>query len=158
MPRKHRYKRKTFRGGFSLTDSWGNLTQGASSWWGSTKSKLGMGSSPTTSYGSYGSTSGTTQNYGDNSDTTQNYGDNSGTTQNYGDTSSTTPSYGGKSKKRRQMRGGYKSYTPTNGLAAHGASFSGQTAKPHTWVGGKTRKRCSGGKHRHTKSCKHRKH
>jgi hypothetical protein len=138
MPRKHRYNRKTFRGGFSLTDSWGNLTQEASSWWGSTKSKLGMGSSPTTSYGSYGNTSGTTQNYGDNSGTTQ--------------------SYGGKSKKRRQMSGGYKSYTPTNGLAAHGASFSGQTAKPHTWVGGKTRKRCSEGKHRHTKSCKHRKH
>jgi hypothetical protein len=150
MPRKHRYNRKTFRGGFSLTDSWGNLTQGASSWWGSTKSKIGMGSSssPTTSYGSYGDTSGNTQNYGDTS----------GTTQNYGDTSGTTQTYGGKSKKRRTMRGGYKSYTPTTGLAGHGASFSGQTAKPHTLVGGKTRKRCRGGKHRHSKSCKHRKH
>jgi hypothetical protein len=74
------------------------------------------------------------------------------------DTSSTatTSSYGGKNKSRR-MKGGYKAHTPTTGLASHSSSFSGNTAKPHTWVGGKTRKR-HGGKHRCSKSCKHHKH
>ena len=67
-----------------------------------------------------------------------------------------TPSsiYGGKSKKRR-MKGGLKGYTPTTGLASHGTSFSGPTAKPHTMVGGKTRKRHCGRKHKHSKSCRH---
>lgn len=67
--------------------------------------------------------------------------------------------YGGKSKRRR-MRGGFKDNTPTTGIAANAASFSGNTAQAHNWVGGKTRKRRHhrSKKHRHTKSCKHRKH
>jgi len=72
------------------------------------------------------------------------------------------PSYGGrrsrKNCRKRNMRGGFKGFTPTTSLAAHSASFSGQTAKPHTMVGGKTRKRHGGRKHRHSKSCKHNKH
>ena len=35
------------------------------------------------------------------------------------------------------------------------ASFSGPTAKPHTMVGGKTKKRHGGRKYKHSKSCKH---
>ena len=150
MPKKNRNKRKTFRGGFSFTDSWNNLTQGANSWLEKTKTKLGMSSSYSgTNYGSYGDTSGTTN---------QKYGDTSGSTnQTYGDTSGTTnQTYGGK-KTRRRIKGGTKGYTPTTGLAAHGAHFSGPTAKPHNWVGGKTKKRFGVRKHRHTKSCKHRK-
>ena len=128
MPKKNRNKRKTFRGGFSFTDSWNNLTQGANSWLEKTKTKLGMSSSYSgTNYGSYGDTSGTTNQ-----------------------------TYGGK-KTRRRIKGGTKGYTPTTGLAAHGAHFSGPTAKPHNWVGGKTKKRFGVRKHRHTKSCKHRK-
>ena len=54
----------------------------------------------------------------------------------------TTSTFGGRRsrKHRRRMRGGFKDNTPTTGLAAHAASFSGQTAKPHTLVGGKTRR------------------
>jgi hypothetical protein len=65
---------------------------------------------------------------------------------------------GGRRSRKRHMKGGLNGYTPTTGLAAHGASFSGQTAKPHTMVGGKTRKRHGGRKHKHSKSCKHNKH
>jgi hypothetical protein len=64
----------------------------------------------------------------------------------------TTSTYGGRKSKKhtRRMRGGFTDNTPVTGLAAHAASFSGQTAKPHTLVGGKTR--------RHRKSRKHRRH
>ena len=70
------------------------------------------------------------------------------------DTEQPSNSYGGKSKKCR-MKGGLKGCTPTTGLASHGASFSGPTAKPHTMVGGKTKKRHGGRKYKHSKSCKH---
>jgi hypothetical protein len=61
-----------------------------------------------------------------------------------GSTSSATPTYskgymGGKSRRRR-IRGGFKDNTPTTGLATHAASFSGKTAQPHNWVGGKTKR------------------
>ena len=39
------------------------------------------------------------------------------------------------------MRGGFKDNTPTTGLAAHAAPFSGPTAQPQTIVGGRTRRR-----------------
>ena len=52
------------------------------------------------------------------------------------------------------MRGGFKDNTPTTGLASHAAPFSGPTAQPHNWIGGRTRRRHR--KHRHTKSCRHR--
>ena len=62
-------------------------------------------------------------------------------------------SYGG---KRRRMRGG--SVTPNmplTGLASSASPVSNmQTVKAQTWVGGRTRRR----RHRHGKSCKHRKH
>jgi hypothetical protein len=57
------------------------------------------------------------------------------------------------------MKGGFKDNTPTTGLAVYAAPFSGSTAQPHNWVGGRTKKRhhrkCYK-KHRHTKSCRHR--
>jgi hypothetical protein len=57
------------------------------------------------------------------------------------------------------MRGGFSDNTPTTGLAAHASPISGvKTAQPHNLVGGRTRKHRRGGKHRHSKSCKHRKH
>ena len=59
--------------------------------------------------------------------------------------------YGGKSRKHRRMRGGFKDNTPTTGIASNAASFSGQTAKPHNLVGGRTRKH-------HKKNRRHRKH
>lgn len=71
----------------------------------------------------------------------------------------TTSTLGGKRKRSRKMRGGFSDNTPTTGLAAHASPISGiKSAQPHNWVGGKTKKR-RGGKHRHSKSCKHsRKH
>jgi hypothetical protein len=66
-------------------------------------------------------------------------------------------SYGGKKRRCRskKMRGGdFTDNTPTSGLAFHAAPFSGETARPNTWVGGKTKKR-----RRHSKRSKsHRKH
>ena len=61
---------------------------------------------------------------------------------------SPVPSYtaprGGKKRwgGSKKMRGGdFTDNTPTTGLAFHAAPFSGETARPNTIVGGKTRKR-----------------
>ena len=79
-----------------------------------------------------------------------------------GSTPTPTPSYGmGGRKRSKKMRGGFSDYTATSGLAAHASPVSDiQTAKPNTWVGGRTRKhRRHSRKHRHSKSCKrNRKH
>jgi hypothetical protein len=56
-------------------------------------------------------------------------------------------------KKRRTKRGGYSASSPMNSLASTAGSFSGKTAQPQNWVGGKTKRR----RHKHTKSCKHKK-
>jgi hypothetical protein len=73
----------------------------------------------------------------------------------YFPTTTTTSTYGGKHRKsRRHMKGGYHDNTPTTGLAAHAAPFSGPTAQPHNWVGGKTKRRNKKG----GKSRRHRKH
>lgn len=45
-----------------------------------------------------------------------------------------------KLKRRIKKIGGTHGYTPTVGLASTGAPFTGSTAKPHNWVGGKKRK------------------
>ena len=47
----------------------------------------------------------------------------------------------GKHTHRRHKRGGTPGWTPLTGIAAHGAPFSGETAKPQVWVGGKTKRR-----------------
>ena len=69
---------------------------------------------------------------------------------------SPTPSYpaatGGKKRwgGSKKMRGGnFTDNTPTTGLAFHAAPFSGETARPNTIVGGKTKKR-----RRHSKRSK----
>lgn len=142
MPRRHRNRRRTMRGGFldSLTSTlsgWGSsISQGASNAWNSTKKATGISSS-TPSYTA-------TPSYGN--------------TQNLGETQNVSTSYGGRTR-RRNMKGGFKDYTPQSGLAANAAPFSGPSAKPHTMVGGKSRKyRHHNRKHRHTKSCRHHKH
>ena len=68
---------------------------------------------------------------------------------NFGTTGSNT---GGRKTKRKH--GGYTGNTPTTGLAEKASPVSGlQTAKPHTLVGGKTKRH-----RKHSKTCKHRKH
>jgi hypothetical protein len=132
MPRRH--KRRSMKGGF-----WDSLTQGFSSAWEKTKKATTDAYSSAT-----GSTSSTPQS------TPPPPPPPSTTTQ----PTSTTGFMGGRTRRRR-MRGGFKDNTPTTGLAAHAAPFSGPTAQPHNWVGGRTKKRCHR-KHRHTKSCRHR--
>lgn len=67
--------------------------------------------------------------------------------------SSSTGYTGGKNKTRR-MKGGFKDNTSTSGLATHAAPFSGETAQPHNWVGGKSKRHRR--KHKRSKSHKNR--
>lgn len=139
MPKRHR--RRTMKGGFlddlsNTLSGWSSsLTEGASSAWQKTKEAT---SSLT------GSTSSNTSSYMPTSTLT------SSTPQ------MTTSTYGGKhrtrSRRRRNMRGGFEDNTPITGLAAHAAPFSGPTAEPQTIVGGKTKRR------RHRKGSKSRRH
>jgi hypothetical protein len=71
--------------------------------------------------------------------------------------------YGGKKYRKHYMKGGFTS-NRAGGLATYAAPISGvKNAQPQAWVGGpeykggRTRK-YRGGKHRHSKSCKHYKH
>lgn len=55
-----------------------------------------------------------------------------------------TTSYGGSKRKRtrRRLKGGYKPSQSLNNIAADAAPVHGlQTARSHTWVGGKRRKK-----------------
>ena len=64
-------------------------------------------------------------------------------------------SYGGKTRKHKRG-GSYSSSISVNGLAANAAPVSNvKTAQPHNLVGGKSKKHR---KHKHSKSCKHKKH
>ena len=137
MPRRHRHRHRTMRGGFLDTlSNWGaSLSQSASNLWEKTKSATSSATSEltgtsSTSIPSYSST---------NTSYTQ---------------PMTTSTYGGKSRRRR-MRGGFKDNTGSSTLAANAAPFSGETARAHNIVGGRTRRHK---KHKHSKSCKHRKH
>jgi len=139
MPRRHKHRRRTMKGGFlddlsNTLSGWGSsLSQGASSMWEKTKN--------TTS-----SLTGSTPSYG-----TSSYN-----TPSYTNAPMTTSTFGGKHSRRiRRMRGGFKDNTPTTGLAAHAAPISGvSTANAHNWVGGRTRRRGRKG----GKSRRHRKH
>lgn len=64
--------------------------------------------------------------------------------------------YGGKKgKRRRSMRGGYSDNISLNNLASTAEPISGIPTATAQLVGGRTRRRR---RHRHNKSCKHRKH
>ena len=133
MPKKH--KNRTMKGGF-----WNSLTQGFSDAWEKTKkATTDAYSSATGSPSSTYSPPTTTTTYSQPTTTTT-----------YSQPTST--GYMGGKTKRRRMRGGFKDNTPTTGLANHAAPFSGKTAQPHNWVGGKTKRR----KHRHSKSYRRR--
>lgn len=133
MPKKH--KNRTMKGGF-----WNSLTQGFSDAWEKTKkATTDAYSSATGSPSSTYSPPTTTTTYSPPTTTTT-----------YSQPTST--GYMGGKTKRRRMRGGFKDNTPTTGLANHAAPFSGKTAEPHNWVGGKTKRR----KHRHSKSYRRR--
>ena len=114
MPRRHKKNRG---GGFfdSVSDSFSGL-------FGSKKS--------TPSYNSYSSPTYSSSYSNPTSSTS------------YSNPSYSSSYYGGKRRRsRKHMRGGFTDNTPTTGLAAHAAPFSGPTAQPHNWLGGKTRRR-----------------
>lgn len=132
MPKRHRHK-KTKGGDLS---SWWSDNVSNSSWLNRSKSYLPSWMSGDSSQSSTGMS-----NMGFDSTSSNN-----SSSLNFGTTN------GGKKTKRKY--GGYKSNTPTTGLASSASPVSGiQTAKPHTWVGGKTKRR-----HKHSRTCKHKKH
>lgn len=133
MPRKHRHRRRTMKGGFwEKGGFWDSLTQDLSTVWENTKKTTSDAYSYVTGSKSrpYPSTPLLTS------------------------TQPTSSGFMGGRTRRRRMRGGFRDNTPTTGLASHAASFSGQTAQPHNWVGGRTRTRHR--KHSHTKCSRHR--
>jgi hypothetical protein len=145
MVKKHRHKKT--KGG-DLNSWWSNNVTN-SNWLNRSKSYLPNWLTGDSSQSSNYYTGSTNMNY----DTTGLNGSTNSTYPsglNYGTTGS---NYGGKRRTKRK-HGGYRENTPTTGLATHAAPVSGlHTAKPHTWVGGKTKRG-----HRHSRTCKHRKH
>ena len=59
------------------------------------------------------------------------------------------------SKSRRMKGGNFKDNISSTNLASTAASFTGPTAEPHTWVGGKSRRRSTSKKSRSRKSRRH---
>jgi hypothetical protein len=56
---------------------------------------------------------------------------------------------GGKKKRSRGKRGGYSANTPLNNIASSASPYKGvETAQPHNWVGGKSKR---GGRRRKTR-------
>jgi hypothetical protein len=68
-----------------------------------------------------------------------------------------SPGYGGKRRKHksRRMRGGYSDNVSMTNLASHAAPFSGATARPQAYVGGRrTKRRCHKHKRTHRRHCR----
>jgi hypothetical protein len=149
MPKK--YSRRSMKGGMfeGLTSGWDSFKDWGSGAWGklmgSDKDEYKSTPYYGTANGYNGTANGTANGYNGTANGTAN-GYN-GTANGYNGTANGyngTPGYGGKKRRRksRKMRGGnFTDNTPTTGLAFHAAPFSGETARPNTWVGGKTRKR-----------------
>jgi len=56
---------------------------------------------------------------------------------------------GGKKRRSRGKRGGYSANTPLNNIASSASPYKGvETAQPHNWVGGKSKR---GGRRRKTR-------
>ena len=141
MPRKHRHR--TMKGGF-----WDSLTQGVSDAWEKTKKASSDAYSSATGSAT-GSTTGSSSSYVPPPPPPP-------------PTTSSTGYLGGRMrgrKRSRKMRGGYSDNISLTGLAASSAPISDiKSAQPLTTVGGRRTKRRHGGKHRHGKSCKTRRH
>ena len=124
MPKRNR-KTKRMRGGmwpFS-DDGTDSSTSSGDGWFGSLKKNASSASGWLT---------------GSNSD--------SSTPTSY--TPPTTSTYGG--RRRHRMHGGYSDNMSTTNLASQAGQFSGSTARAHSYVGGRTKRRC----HKHKSSRK----
>ncbi len=128
MPRRQRHR--TMKGGFwdTLTNAWENTKKAASDAYSSATGS-------TTSSSSYIAPVTSTP-----------------------PPATSSSGYIGGRKRSRKMRGGYGDNIALTGLAASAAPISDiKSAQPQTIVGGRTKRR-HGGKHRHGKSCKNRRH
>lgn len=142
---RHRHRRKTMKGGFleglfGTSNTSSTYQPEGNSWYSGISNTLSDWKDKISR--STSSTNDTTNYTPSTNDTTN---DNNNQYQQAGKT------------KKRKIKGGFVASKSVSGLAANSASFSGQTAKPHTWVGGKTRKSSCRKKHKHIKSCKNRK-
>jgi hypothetical protein len=124
MPRRHRQRNRTMKGGFldnlsNTLSGWGtSISQGASSMWEKTKSTV-SGTTPTTMSTPTLAAPST-----------------------YATTPMSTSTYGGKySRRRRHMRGGFKDNTSATGIAANAAPISNIKTAQAQMVGGRTRRR-----------------
>jgi hypothetical protein len=160
MPRKHR----KMKGGFlesltgDISSGWNSLSQSATNAYNKSKQFITSASPTTTSFSPQsGLTTGgrkkRTKRYrGGDSENLAPYDDSQTPYKN----SMTSPTTGGRRKRTKRYRGGFNDNTPITGLASTAAPISGiNSAQPHNWVGGKTKKRSHRQKHRRSKSCKH---
>ena len=146
MHKKHRTTRKNMKGAGWFDNMWYSLKQGTSDFWNKTKNATsGLTSSfSTTSPTNYSSS---TNGYQQMSTPYQTQGP-TNYQANYGNQTSINQGFGGKrgTTRKRHLRGGYTDNTPTTGLAITAAPFSGPTAQPHNWIGGKSRRKNKGKK------------
>ena len=151
MPKRHHRKMK---GGFleslgSTLSSWGSsVSQGANSLWDKTKKATSSATSSLTA-------SAPTSTAPTSTAPTSTAPTSTAPTSSYTPSSTTPKAFGGR-KRSKKIRGGFSPNSATTGLASSAGPFSGQTAQPKNWVGGRTRKhKKHGKKHRHTKRCRH---
>jgi len=149
MPKRYH---KTMKGGF-----W-------NSWWHSTKkatsdaynSVTGTKSSTPSTTTSSPSTTTSTPSTTTSTPSTTTSTPSTTTTSTTVPASSESATVGGRKRRSRAKRGGYSANSPTTGIAFYASPVSDiKNAQPHNWVGGRTKRRR---KHKHSKSCKQRKH
>jgi len=135
MPKRYH---KTMKGGF-----W-------NSWWHSTKKAT------SDAYNSVTGTKSSTPSTTTTTPSTTTSSPSATTTSPTVPASTESATVGGRKRRSRAKRGGYSANSPTTGIAFYASPVSDiKNAQPHNWVGGRTKRRR---KHKHSKSCKQRKH
>jgi hypothetical protein len=150
-----RNRNRKMKGGFwdslknSISSGINSLSQGATNAWNTTKKASEQ------AYDSAKSSLSNTPSYSSSSSSSSSYMSSPSAS------SYSAPSMGqyqgGQRKRSRKMRGGYKDNISLTGLASSAAPVAGiSTAKPHNWVGGKTRRHKTH-RRKHANSRRHRK-
>jgi hypothetical protein len=149
-----RNRNRKMKGGFwdslknSISSGINSLSQGATNAWNTTKKASEQ------AYDSAKSSLSGTPSY--NASPSSSYMSSPSATS-YSAPSSSSQYQGGQRKRSRKMRGGYKDNISLTGLASSAAPVAGiSTAKPHNWVGGKTRRHKTH-RRKHANSRRHRK-
>ena len=147
-----RNRNRKMKGGFwdslknSISSGINSLSQGATNAWNTTKKASEQ------AYDSAKSSLSNTPSYSSSSSYMS-----SPSASSYSAPSSSSQYQGGQRKRSRKMRGGYKDNISLTGLASSAAPVAGiSTAKPHNWVGGKTRRHKTH-RRKHANSRRHRK-